>query len=64
MHIGSYDEEPKTLDSMRQYVEESGYIMDYSDKRLHHEIYLSDPRKSSSNRLKTGIRLPIRKGAK
>lgn len=61
MHIGSYDEEPKTIELMHQYMEENGYELDINQNRHHHEIYLSDPRKCDVTRLKTVIRLPIKK---
>lgn len=61
MHIGSYDYEPKTVNLMHDYIEEKGYELDLTDTRLHHEIYLSDPRKRDMNKLKTVIRHPIKK---
>ncbi|MCR5722805.1 MAG: GyrI-like domain-containing protein [Lachnospiraceae bacterium] len=61
MHIGSYDEEPATVDKMHRYMEDKGYVLDITDKRLHHEIYLSDARKVAPERLKTVIRHPIRR---
>lgn len=61
MHIGSYDDEPATVDKMHRYMEEQGYVLDITDKRLHHEIYLSDARKVASEKLKTVIRHPIRR---
>ena len=61
MHIGSYDEEPKTVELMHNYIKEKGYILDITDKRYHHEIYLSDPRKCDPNKIKTVIRHPIKK---
>ena len=61
MHIGSYDDEPVTVDAMHRYMEEQGYVLDITDKRLHHEIYLSDARKVAPEKLKTVIRHPIRK---
>lgn len=61
MHIGSYDNEPETLDKMHQFAEENQYCIDINDKRLHHEIYLSDPRKCKIDNLKTVVRHPIRK---
>ena len=61
MHIGSYDEEPHTIELMHKYIEENGYKLDISEYRYHHEIYLSDPRKVDSTRLKTVIRHPITK---
>ncbi len=61
MHIGSYDEEPATVDAMHQYARENGYELDITDTRLHHEIYLSDPRKCDVSKQKTVIRHPIKK---
>ena len=61
MHIGSYDDEPHTIELMHKYIEENGYKLDISEYRYHHEIYLSDPRKVESTRLKTVIRHPITK---
>lgn len=61
MHLGSYDDEPATVDLMHRYMEDQGYILDFTDERLHHEIYLSDPRKTAPEKLKTVIRHPIRK---
>ena len=60
LHIGSYDDEPKTMEMMHQYMEEQGYVLDITDKRLHHEIYLSDARKTAPEKLKTVIRHPIK----
>ena len=60
MHIGSYDDEPATVELMHTYMQENGYELDITDKRFHHEIYLSDARKVSPDRLKTVIRHPIR----
>ena len=61
MHVGSYDNEPATVELMHKYMEENGYVLDITDKRFHHEIYLSDPRKYDENKLKTVIRHPIKK---
>ncbi len=60
MHYGSYDEEPATVDKMDEYVNENGFVNDFSNLRLHHEIYLSDPRKTEVSKWKTVIRHPIR----
>lgn len=59
MHIGPYDDEPVTIASMSQFAEESGYCLDLSGARPHHEIYLSDVRKCSPKNLRTVIRQPI-----
>ncbi len=61
MHIGSYDNEPKTVELMHNFAQELGYTHDITKKRYHHEIYLSDPRRVSEDRLKTVIRHPIKK---
>lgn len=61
MHIGSYDNEPETVELMHKYMKENGYELDITDKRLHHEIYLSDPRRCDVNKLKTVIRHPVKK---
>ena len=60
LHIGSYNEEPATVAKMDRYLLEQGYENDISDLRRHHEIYLSDPRKVSPERMKTVIRHPGR----
>ncbi|MFR3792449.1 MAG: GyrI-like domain-containing protein [Blautia massiliensis (ex Durand et al. 2017)] len=59
MHIGSYDDEPETVRRMHEYMQAQGYELDITDTRFHHEIYLSDPRKSAKP--KTVVRHPIRK---
>ena len=61
MHIGPYDDEPATVKSMHAFMEQQGYELDITDKRRHHEIYLSDARKVAPEKLKTVIRHPIRK---
>lgn len=61
MHIGSYDDEPDTITLMDQFIKENGYINDFSNTRMHHEIYLSDARRVVPEKLKTVIRHPIRK---
>ena len=61
MHYGSYNDEPKTVAIMHEFMKENGYELDISDKRYHHEIYLSDPRKCEISKLKTVIRHPIKK---
>lgn len=61
MHKGSYDSEPESILKMKKFAEENGYAEDFSAKRLHHEIYLSDPRKCTPENLKTVIRHPVKK---
>jgi len=60
MHIGSYNDEPTTITTMRQYAKQNGYELDITNTRYHHEIYLSDPRKCDISRLKTVVRHPIK----
>ena len=62
MHIGPYDDEPATVALMDAYVAEKGYVNDINEKRMHHEIYLSDARRTAPEKLRTVIRHPIRKG--
>lgn len=61
MHIGPYDNEPATVSLMHEYAQAQGYQLDISEKRMHHEIYLSDPRKVAPERMKTVVRHPIKK---
>lgn len=61
MHTGPFDEEPATVALMDEYLEKNGYVNDFTDKRLHHEIYMSDARKVAPEKWKTVIRHPIRK---
>ncbi len=61
MHIGSYNDESETIQKMNEFTRENGYSIDLTDKRYHHEIYLSDPRKVNTDKLKTVIRQPIKK---
>lgn len=60
MHIGSYDNEPQTIELMDKFAKENGYELDITDSRFHHEIYLSDPRRCDVNKLKTVLRHPIK----
>lgn len=62
MHIGPYDEEPATVEAMHRFMEEQGYVLDITDQRFHHEIYLSDVRKVAPERCRTVVRHPVRKG--
>ena len=61
MHTGSYDDEPATIALMDSFLAQNGYENDFGKNRFHHEIYLSDPRKNSADKLKTVIRHPVRK---
>ena len=61
VHLGPFDEEPATVEIMNKYLYENGYESDFSDTRLHHEIYLSDARKVAPEKWKTIIRHPVKK---
>ena len=60
LHIGSYDDEPKTLKLINDFIAENGLQSDISNTRRHHEIYLSDPRKTETSKLKTVLRIPVK----
>ena len=64
MHTVSYDDEPATIKLMDDFALANGYTPDFSATRLHHEIYLSDPRKTSPEKLKTVIRHPVKRAQK
>ncbi len=61
MHRGAFDEEPKTIALMDAFLLEQGYVNDIGGKRLHHEIYLSDAKKTAPKKWKTVIRHPVKK---
>ncbi len=61
MHIGAFDDESLTVEIMDQYLGDNGYENDFSNTRLHHEIYLSDARRVDPRKWKTVVRHPIRK---
>ncbi len=59
MHIGSYDDEPRTVALMESFAAGNGCRIDITDTRFHHEIYLSDARKVAPEKRKTVLRLPV-----
>lgn len=61
MHAGPFDDEPETVATMDAYLEQNGYVNDFSESRLHHEIYLSDARKVTPDKWRTVIRHPVKK---
>lgn len=63
MHLGPYDDEPATIALMDEFAAAEGYVNDMSGTtsgRHHHEIYLSDPRRTAPDKLKTIIRHPVK----
>lgn len=61
MHIGPFDDEPATVAIMDEFITQNGYVNDMKEGRLHHEIYMSDARKTAPEKWKTVIRHPIKK---
>ena len=60
MHIGPFDSEPITIGKMKAFAEQQGLSIAIDDVSRHHEIYLSDPRKTAADKLKTVIRYPVK----
>ncbi len=56
MHIGPYSAEGPTIEKLHNFIREKEYEL----RGKHHEIYLSDPRRSAPEKMKTVIRQPIR----
>ena len=61
LHTGPFDDEPGSVAKMDRYLAENGFENDFSEKRLHHEIYLSDARRVPPEKWRTVLRHPIRK---
>ena len=59
MHIGPYSEEPRSIAQLKEFMGEKELINQTGSERKHHEIYLSDPRRTASEKLKTVLRLPV-----
>lgn len=60
MHVGPYDDEPSTVSAMHDFAKSQGFVPDFTETRRHHEIYLSDPRRTDRARMRTVVRHPIR----
>jgi hypothetical protein len=58
MHLGPFSEEAKIISLLHGFIKENGHQIDGLVKK-HHEIYLSDYRKTSPEKLKTIIRQPV-----
>jgi hypothetical protein len=56
LHIGPYSTEPESINLMKEYMEQNGLV----EHGLHHEIYLSDPRKTVPEKMKTILRQPVK----
>ena len=57
LHIGPYSTEPETIEKMRDFMNKNDLV----ENGLHHEIYLSDPRKVMLEKMKTILRQPVKK---
>ncbi len=57
MYIGPYEEEDSTIEKIHGFITEKGYQL----TGKHHEIYLSDPRRTAPEKLKTVLRQPCKK---
>lgn len=55
LHVGSYADERPTIEKVHAFIAEH----DYPLRGKHHEIYLSDPRRTAPERLKTVVRQPV-----
>ncbi|KNF08977.1 hypothetical protein CLPU_4c00230 [Gottschalkia purinilytica] len=60
MHRGSYKNEPETVEKMKAFMVENNLEERLMDGGKHHEIYLSDPRKTLPEKLRTIIRHPVK----
>ena len=60
LHLGPFDDEPASVAQMDGFAREAGYVPDFTETRLHHEIYLSDARRVPPERWKTVLRHPVR----
>lgn len=61
LHVGPYDSEPETFIKMELFAAAAGFQIDYASGRTHHEIYLSDPRKTAPENTKVILRLPLKR---
>ena len=61
LHVGPYDDEPATVEKLHEFITDNDLQLDINDHRHHHEIYLSDPRRTKPANLKTILRLPVKK---
>lgn len=63
MHIGPYSTEPETIRQLQDFMGQNALAEDFTPNRRHHEIYLSDPRKTAPEKMKTVLRLPVKETA-
>lgn len=56
LHIGPYDDEPASFKAMEEFCHEQGY---HRGSKTHKEIYLSDPRKTAPQKMRTILRFKV-----
>jgi hypothetical protein len=59
MHLGPYSDEPQTIERMKTFAQENGYVL----RGKHHEIYMGDPRRARPDKLRTILRHPVERVA-
>lgn len=64
MHIGAYDDEKRTIDRISEFIVNNQLKDITDDIHKHHEIYISDPRRTKTEKLKTVLRFPVEKYVK
>jgi hypothetical protein len=57
LHVGPYDQERESIRRMKEFVEAEARVF----HGKHHEIYLSDPRRVAPERLRTILRMPVKR---
>lgn len=57
LHVGPYDKEHESIARMKEFAEAEGRVF----HGKHHEIYLSDPRRVEPARLRTILRIPVKR---
>lgn len=58
MHLGPFSKEKPTIEKLHNFIKEKGHTFN-GNKQKHHEIYLSDMRKTAPEKLKTILRQPV-----
>lgn len=59
MHKGAYAKEPETMEKINVFIAQSGLVDTVEDSGLHHEIYLSDPRRGKPENMRTVLRRAV-----
>ena len=58
----SYSTEQETIDQIGLFIRDNGLTDQCGTERRHHEVYLSDPRRTKPERLRTILRHPVARG--